>query len=142
MLAQVEVGTGVNTFHLLEAEGHLILNVCRCIGIVRQLVVIVKTIFVRTKTKCLVPSHTNCLPVFEPLQLFSRRDEELHLHLLELTHAEDELARHDLIAERLAYLSDAEGDFHSPCLLHVEEVDEDSLCCLGTKIDLHGSVGG
>jgi hypothetical protein len=38
----------------------------------------------------------------------ARLDEELHLHLLELAGAEDEVARRDLVAERLADLRDAE----------------------------------
>ena len=37
------------------------------------------------------------------------RDEVLHLHLLELAGAEDEVLRGDLVAEGLADLGDAEG---------------------------------
>ena len=47
-------------------------------------------------------------PVLVPLLRLVGRDEELHLHLLELERAEDEVARRDLVAERLADLGDAE----------------------------------
>ena len=43
--------------------------------------------------------------------LFARIYEILDLHLLEFTRAEDEIARCDLVAEGLAYLSDAETGF-------------------------------
>ena len=47
-------------------------------------------------------------PVLVPLLVGPGLDEELHLHLLELTGTEDEVARRDLVAERLADLRDAE----------------------------------
>ena len=50
-------------------------------------------------------------------------------------------ATHDLIAERLAYLRDAERDFHAARLLHVQVVDEDALRRLRTEVDLHRAVG-
>ena len=57
----------------------------------------------------LVPLHPLALPVLEPLHVIARRvDEELHLHLLELARPEDEVARGDLVAERLADLGDPE----------------------------------
>jgi hypothetical protein len=45
-----------------------------------------------------------------PLLVGAGLDEELHLHLLELAGAEDEVARRDLVAERLADLPDPERD--------------------------------
>ena len=68
--------------------------------------------------------------------------EELHLHLFELAHAEDELTGHDFVAERLADLCDAEGDAHAAGFLHVEVVDEDALGCFGAQKHGHGAVGG
>jgi hypothetical protein len=71
--------------------------------------------------------------VVVPLHLGAGLDEELHLHLLELPHAEDELPRDDLVAEGLAGLRDAEGDLHARALLHVQEVHEDALCRFGRR---------
>ena len=57
------------------------------------------------------------------------------LHLLELNGAEDEVARRDLVAERLAYLTDAEGHLGARRALYVEEVDELALRRFGAEID-------
>src|ERR1035437_5002729 len=58
-----------------------------------------------------VPRHPPGQPLLKrgrgPL---ARPDEVLHLHLLELAHAEDEVARADLVAEALADLGDPEGE--------------------------------
>src|ERR1044072_7331552 len=61
-------------------------------------------------------------------------NEVLHLHLLELARAEDEVAGRDLVAERLSNLRDAEGNLPAHGRLHVEEVDEDALRRLGAEI--------
>jgi hypothetical protein len=66
-------------------------------------------------------------PVLVPLLVRARLDEELHLHLLELAGAEDEVARRDLVAERLALLADAERDLLPAGGEHVLVVDEDAL---------------
>ena len=71
----------------------------------------------------------------EPIEFGARPYKELHLHLLELAHAEDELAGYNLVAEGFAYLSDAEGDFHAARFLDVKEVDKDALCRLGTEVE-------
>ena len=55
------------------------------------------------------------------------RHEELHLHLLELARAEDEVAGRDLVAERLADLGDPERRLLARELQDVLEVDEDPL---------------
>ena len=59
--------------------------------------------------------------------------EELHLHLFELPHAEDELPRHDLVAESLAGLGDPEGDLHPAGLHHIQEIDKDALGGFGPR---------
>ena len=81
-----------------------------------------------------MPGHALLLPRLEPLKLRARLHEVLHLHLLELAHAEDELAGHDFIAEGLADLRDAEGQLHAARLLHVQVVHEDSLGRFGTQV--------
>ena len=65
---------------------------------------------------------------------FVRRHEELHLHLLELARAEDEVARRDLVAEGLADLRDPERRFLARELQHVLEVDEDALRRLRAQV--------
>ena len=66
-------------------------------------------------------------PVAVPLVRVGRRHEELHLHLLELERAEDEVPGGDLVAERLADLRDPERRLAPRELRDVLEVDEDPL---------------
>ncbi len=73
-------------------------------------------------------------PVLVPLRGLVRRDEELHLHLLELAHPEEEVARRDLVAERLADLRDPERRLAARELEDVLEVDEDPLRRLGAEV--------
>ncbi len=61
-------------------------------------------------------------------------DEILHLHLLELARAEDEVAGRDFVAERFSDLRDAEGNFAAHRRQHVLEIDEDALRRFGAKI--------
>ncbi len=61
-------------------------------------------------------------------------DEELHLHLLELAGAEDEVAGGDLVAEALADLGDAERWLEARARHDVGEVDEDALRGLGAQV--------
>ena len=141
MLREVEVRTRVDTLHLLEAERHLELDIGSGIGIVSQLVVVVETVVLCTEAQSLVPLHTGLLPFREPLQLRARLYEELHLHLLELPHTEDELTGHNLITESLTDLGNTERNLHTTSLLHVQVVHEDTLSRLRTQIDLHRSIG-
>src|SRR5207244_12703483 len=73
-------------------------------------------------------------PVGEPLLRVRGWHEVLELHLLELARAEDEVARGDLVAKRLADLRDPEGRFLARELEHVLEVDEDPLRRLGAQV--------
>src|SRR5260370_23730879 len=74
-----------------------------------------------------IPTMALLDPVAVPRLRLVRRHEELHLHLLELAHAEEEVARRDLVAERLADLRDAKRRLPARELRHVLEVDEDAL---------------
>src|SRR6185436_14521269 len=79
-----------------------------------------------------------------PLLGLVGRHEELHLHLLELERAEDEVPRRDLVAERLADLRDAERRLLARVLKGGLEVEEDALRGLGAEVDgrpglLHGA---
>ena len=82
-----------------------------------------------------MPVEAFFLPFLEPFEFGAGAHEELHLHLFELSHTEDELAGDNLVSERLACLGYAERHFHAACLLHVEVVDEDALCCLWAQVD-------
>src|SRR5665648_1270186 len=132
----------MDTLNLLKTEGKFEFDVTRRISVVSQFVVIMKAVVGFTEAQCLVPPHPGLLPVAEPAELCARLDKELHLHLLEFAHAEDELPCHYLIPEGLANLRYTEGKAHTPCLLYIQEVHEDALGSLRPQEDLHGTVGG
>jgi hypothetical protein len=86
-----------------------------------------------------VPVHALVHPVLVPTLCLGGRDEELHLHLLELERPEDEVARGDLVAERLADLRDPERGLLAGVLEGGLEVEEDALRGLGPEV--HGRAG-
>ena len=141
VVAQVEVGAAVDAFQLLEAEGEVELDVRGGVGVVGQLLMVVETVVFGPHTQVHMPFHAGFLPFLEPFQLGSGLDEELHFHLLELPHAEDELAGHNLIAEGLANLGDTEGNLHAAGLLDVQIVHENALGGLRTQINGIGALG-
>ena len=67
-------------------------------------------------------------------------DEILHLHLLEFPGAEDEVARGDLVAERLTDLGDAEGQFHAGGVDDGFEVHEHALGRFRAQVGERGAV--
>ena len=138
MLREIEVAAVVHAFDLLEAQRstEVELHVERGARVVRQLLlrVLVEPQPVFGEAEAAVPVHPLLLPVLEPLHVGARLDEELHLHLLELARAENEVARRDLVAERLSDLRDAERHFLPRRLLHVQEVDVDPLRRLGAQV--------
>jgi hypothetical protein len=69
-----------------------------------------------------------------PLLVGARLDEELHLHLLELARAEDEVAWRDLVAEALADLPDAERRLAPGRRHDLPEVHEDALGGLRSQV--------
>ena len=142
MLREVEVRTAVDAFHFLEAKRHTELDVCSGVGIVSELIMVVETIVLCAEAEILMPLHAGFFPFGEPVELGTWLDEELHLHLFKLSHAEDELAGYNLVAEGFADLCYAEGNLHASSLLHVEVVDEDALRRLGTQINGACAVGG
>src|SRR6185437_4295916 len=87
-----------------------------------------------------VPSEALVDPALVPFLVGAGRDEELHLHLLELPGPEDEVARGDLVAEGLSDLADAERDLLPRRLQHVAEVDEDALRGLRAQVSQPGVV--
>ena len=135
MATEVEVRTRVDALNLLETEGEVVLNISCGVGIVGQLVVVVEAVVVVAEAQGTMPCHTCILPLVPPIHLSAGLHEELHLHLLELSHTEDKLTSHDLVTEGLTYLSDTEGELHTASLLHVEVVHEDTLRGLGTEVN-------
>ena len=130
--------TPSTSFH---PERELVLDVLGGVGVVGQLLVLVPPQFFGADTEPDVPRHPLLRPLGVGPLLLAGLDEVLHLHLLELAHPEDELARHDLIPERLADLGDAERDGLPRRLGDVLEVDEDALGRLGPEVELRRLLG-
>ena len=141
VVAQVEVGAAVDTLQFLEAEGEVELNIGRGVGVVGQFLVIVETVVLGTHSQVHMPLHAGFLPFFEPFQFRSRFDEELHFHLLEFTHAENELSGYDFVTESFPDLGDTERNLHTACFLHVQVVHENTLGGLRTQINQVGTIG-
>ena len=125
--AEVEVGTAVDALQLFEPEGKIELDICGCVGVVGQVVVVVKAEFLSGMAKGFVPFQAGFFPLLVPFLLGTGLNEELHLHLLKLPHAEDELAGNDLVPESLTDLRDTEGKLLARAFLYVEEVNENTL---------------
>ncbi len=137
---QVVVGAVGDTFQLTPpraaGEAELVLDIGGAGAVVRQLLqrVLVEPQILRSDTQVGVPLQPGLDPVLVPLRRGGRLDEELHLHLLELTGPEDEIARGDLVAEALADLADAERRLLACGGHHVGEVDEDALRGFGPQV--------
>ena len=129
VLAQVVVAAVRDALELEPADRVEVLDVARRARVVRQLVRFVRPdAQVRlAQAEVEVPAAALVDPVAVPLLRLGRRHEELHLHLLELAHAEEEVAGRDLVAEALADLRDAERRLHAHRRRDVLEVDEDAL---------------
>ena len=143
MLGQIEVGPVGDALKLVPAPRIAVLQVGRASRIVRELLgrVNVAAEVGWVDTKSYVPLFAQVDPAAVPLVRLIGRDEVLHLHLLEFARAEDEVAQGDLVAERLALLSDAKGQPTTGRREHVLEVDEDALRGLGPQIGLRARPG-
>ena len=137
VLPQVEVAAVRDALELLPADREEVLDVARRARVVRQLVGVVRAdAQVRlAQAEVEVPvAAAASIQYAVPLVGLGGRDEELHLHLLELAHAEEEVPRRDLVAEALADLRDAERRLHAQRRRDVLEVDEDALRRLGPQV--------
>jgi hypothetical protein len=123
------VGDALELAPLRALEAELVLDVDGALRVVRQLLLRVLELpqLRRVDAEVDVPGEALVDPALVPLPRPRRLDEELHLHLLELAGAEDEVAGRDLVAEALADLADAERRLLARALLHVGVVDEDAL---------------
>ena len=86
--------------------------------------------------------QTILLPVGEPFEFGARLAEEFKFHLLKLPHPEDEVARSDLVSERLSHLRDTERYLFTRCPLNVLEIDKYTLRRFRPHIDLGLGVLG
>jgi len=133
VLGQVVVAAIGDALEFVPAPRIDELHVGRTARIVREVLfgVLVQTELLGGDTQVEVPGEACLNPVAVPLLGVGRGDEVLHLHLLELAGAKDEVLRRDLVAKGLADLGDAEGRLLSHRREHVGEVREDALGRLG-----------
>ena len=142
VVSEVEIRPGVDAFKLLESEREVELDIGGCVGVMGELLVVVETVVLGSHTEIDVPFHTVLLPLAEPFHLGPRTAEELHFHLLELSHPEYELAGDDLVAESFSDLGYSERNLHTSGLLDVEIFHEYSLGGLRAEIDLVVGLAG
>src|SRR3954447_25981896 len=129
MSLQVVLAAVRDALELRPADGVEVFDVARRERVVRPLVgpVLADPELRVAQAELSIPAHPLLDPVRVPAIALVRRDEELHLHLLELAQPEEEVPRRDLVAERLADLRDAERRPPPGQLEDVLEVDEDAL---------------
>ena len=141
VLGKVVIGSVGNTPELAPTEGEEELEVGGCLGIEAKLlgIVVTKTKVLVLHTEVKKPLVAEVLPVCEPLKVGAGLAEELKLHLLKLSGSEYEVTGGNLVTEGLTNLADTEGKLLSCTSLHCGEVNEDTLCGLGTKI--YGRAG-
>ncbi len=140
MAREVEIRSGMDPLQFLEPEGKPEFDICRCICVMRQFLVIVEAVLFGPHPQGQVPFHAGLLPVLIPFLLLPGPDKKLHFHLLEFPHPEDKLTGDDLVAKRLADLGDPEGDLHPPRFLYVQEIHKDPLGGFRPEVEFHGRV--
>ena len=126
---EIEVPAVGDPLELGPPDREQVFHIARSRGVVGELIRVMRAQakVIGTYAQVDIPALALGEPVLEPVLGFVGRDEELHLHLLELTRAEDEVSRRDLVAEGLADLRDPERGLLAGELQHVLEVDEDAL---------------
>ena len=127
--AEVEVAAVGDALELAPAPRVEVLDVRGRARIVGELlgIVVAQPQPVGAHAERVVPGEALLLPVLVLRDRVGGVAEVLHLHLLELEHAEREVPRRDLVAERLADLRDAERQPPARALQHVVEVHEHAL---------------
>src|ERR1700722_6021720 len=81
-----------------------------------------------------IPGEAFGAPILEPARRVSGRDEELHLHLLELAGAKNEVAGGDLVAKAATDLGNAERWLQAHRGHDVRKVHEHSLGSLRAQV--------
>ena len=137
VLSEVVVRAVGDAPQLSPAEGEEELEVRGGFGVEAQLLraMVTQAEFLVVKAEPEQPLVAELAPIGEPFEVCAGLAEKLQLHLLELAHAEDEVAGRDLVAEGFADLPYAEGHALPGGALHVLEVDKDALRRLGAEID-------
>ena len=140
--AEVEIGAVGDAFEFFEAVGKAVHHVHRRLGVVRQFLGrhFVEAQVVLVDPLLAPPCQALGHPALVPCLVAAWGHEELQLHLLELAHPEDEVARRDLVAERLADLRDAERQAGGGGIQHVLEVGEDRLRGLWPQVGERSAV--
>ena len=138
VLCEVEITPVRDSLELRPADREEVLDVTGGARVVGELVGVMgpHAEVLLAEAVARVPGEPFCDPVAVPLVRLGGRHEELHLHLLELERAEDEVPRRDLVAEGLADLRDPERGLAARELGDVLEVDEDALRGLRSQVDV------
>ena len=142
--AKIIVGTVSDAFNLLRTKrGVVIHQVVRTLRVVGKLIsrYIVDRDPLAGNTDTLPPGQTILKPALMPGFIGTGDHEELDLHLLEFAYAEEEVARIDLIAERLPNLSNPKRELPTGCGKHISEVDKDTLSSLGAQVGERTALG-
>ena len=135
MSRQVEVRSVVGAVYLAPAEREEELYVARGLGVVGELLMVVEAQMLGSYAEILKILLAELLEVVIELVVGTLLAEGLELHLLELYCSEGEVAGGYLVPERLADLTDAEGQLRSHRTLDVEEVYIFTLGVFGAQID-------
>src|SRR5437870_3725228 len=116
-------------FLLLTFGEETILNVYSAFGVMRQLFpwLLVKAQVFPREADVQEPLQTRINPFLMGLLVLSRAHKVLHLHLLELARAKDEVTGRDFVTKRFPDLGDTEGKFAPAGVKQVEKVYEDAL---------------
>jgi len=130
----------MDSFQLFESEWKFKFDICCCIGIMCQFLMVVESITILRHTQRLMPFDTCLFPVFIPFKLCSGAYKKLHLHLFKFTHTEDKLTRHDLVTEGFSYLGNTKRYLHTPGFLYIKVVYKNSLCRFRTKVNRIGII--
>jgi hypothetical protein len=134
--AQVVVPAVVDPLELAPAERELELDVVCGLRVMGAFVlpVLVPAELLLGDAEAQVPIPAELAEVLEPLHGSAGLGEELELHLLEFPRAKDEVARVDLVPERLSDLGDPERRPLPGRLHDAPEVEEDRLTGLRPQV--------
>ena len=148
---QVEVGAIGNTFELAPAHGKAVLQIHAALGIVGEFVflLLADAQVLLAHAKLQVPVRSLRDPSFVRGLVLAGANEILDLHLLELARAEGEIAGRDFVAESLANLGNAKGQFPAHGIEDIAEIDKDPLSGFrphvhkaGVVTRIHGADAG
>ncbi len=142
MLGQVVIRAVGHAPKLAPAEREQVFEVGGRLGIERQLfglmVAQAQVVFLHAQAQ--QPVFAEGTPVIEPIEVLAGLAEEFKLHLLEFTHAENEVAGGDFVAEGLADLADAGRQLFAGGAHGIQEIHENALSGFGAQIDFVGSI--